>query len=73
MPKKKNTKKNAQLGAIELLKEQHREVGELFEQFEDASDEEDSSKSRELAATICQQLTLHAMIEEELFYPSARN
>jgi hemerythrin superfamily protein len=53
--------------AIALLKEDHRKVEELFGQFEKASG--DGSKEK-LAKQICVELTIHAMIEEEIFYPA---
>jgi hypothetical protein len=53
--------------AIALLKADHRTVEELFEQFEGASG---SSKKQKLALQICLELTVHAKIEEEIFYPA---
>jgi hemerythrin superfamily protein len=55
--------------AIKLLKADHAEVKEMFEQFESARSSAQKSK---LAATICQALTAHTTIEEEIFYPAAR-
>lgn len=54
--------------AIALLKQDHRTVDQLFNEFERADDEELSS----LSERICQMLTVHAQIEEELLYPAAR-
>ena len=54
--------------AISLLKEDHRTVEQLFDQFEDADDSELSS----IATRICELLTVHAQIEEEILYPAAR-
>ena len=53
--------------AIALLKEDHRKVEELFEQFEKASGD---GRKEKLAKQICLELTVHAMIEEEIFYPA---
>lgn len=53
--------------AIALLKEDHRTVEELFEQFEKAKGE---GRKQKLAQQICLELTVHAMIEEEIFYPA---
>ena len=53
--------------AIALLKADHKEVAEMFEKFETAR----STKSR-LAQQICVALTVHAQIEEEIFYPATR-
>lgn len=54
--------------AIELLKQDHREVENLFSQFEDA----DETERVPLAEQICVALTVHAQVEEELFYPAAK-
>jgi hemerythrin superfamily protein len=57
------------LDAIKLLTRDHREVEELFEKFEKAS--RDGTKEK-LARAICTELKVHAMIEEEIFYPALR-
>ena len=57
----------ARQDAIALLKADHRQVEEWFEQFEKSRLE---SKKSELAQKICQALTVHTMIEEEIFYPA---
>ena len=54
--------------AIELLKADHREVEKMFAEFEKASD----SKKEQLVEQICKALTIHAMLEEEIFYPACR-
>ena len=56
------------MNAIELLEQDHREVEEYFDDFEDA----DENEKALLAAKICLALTVHAQIEEEIFYPAAR-
>ena len=53
--------------AIVLLKDDHRKVEELFKQFEKASGEE---RKQKLALQICKELTIHTMLEEEIFYPA---
>ena len=53
--------------AIALLKADHRKVEELFEQFEGASG---AGKKEKIALQICLELTVHAQIEEEIFYPA---
>src|SRR5688572_25450221 len=55
------------LDAIALLKQDHREVEELFEQFEKAKGE---GRKQKLAQQICLELSIHAKIEEEVFYPA---
>jgi len=53
--------------AIALLKEDHRTVEKLFEQFEKASGD---GRKEKLAQQICLELSVHAAIEEEIFYPA---
>ena len=53
--------------AIALLKADHRTVEELFEQFEKAKGD---GRKQKLALEICKELTIHTIIEEEIFYPS---
>lgn len=54
--------------AIALLKADHREVKKMFADYEKL--EEDADKQA-LATQICDALTVHARIEEEIFYPAA--
>jgi hemerythrin superfamily protein len=60
----------AQQDAIALLDSDHQKVERLFAEFESARG--DSSKKSQLAQTICMELTVHATIEEEIFYPAFR-
>ena len=53
--------------AIALLKADHRQVEEWFEQFEKARDE---NRKQTLATKICDALKAHTTIEEEIFYPA---
>lgn len=55
--------------ATRLLKADHKYVNELFEQFESARA---ATKKQALALEICQELTIHAQIEEEIFYPAVQ-
>jgi hemerythrin-like domain-containing protein len=55
--------------AITLLKEDHRKVKDLFDQFEDS---EDSQEKMKIAQEALQELKIHAAIEEEIFYPTVR-
>ena len=59
------------MDAIALLTGDHREVEELFEQFEKLG-ERANAKKKQIADQICTALMVHARIEEELFYPAAR-
>jgi hemerythrin superfamily protein len=53
--------------AISLLKEDHRKVEDLFEQFEKATGD---GRKEKIALQICKELTIHTMLEEEIFYPA---
>ena len=66
--RKPPAKSTAAANAVELLKAEHQEVAELFETFESA----DMAEREVLAGQICQKLTVHARIEEEILYPAAR-
>ena len=55
--------------AIALLKADHRKVEDLFEKFEAAKD---SARKKALAQEICTELSVHATIEEEIFYPACK-
>ena len=57
----------AKQDAIALLKADHRKVEELFEKYESAR-----GKKADIAQQICLELTVHTMIEEEIFYPACR-
>jgi len=59
--------------AIELLKRDHDDVDKLFSQYEDIKDGDGDAEKELLVAQICDALTVHAQIEEELFYPAARS
>ena len=55
------------MDAIALLKQDHRKVEDLFEQFEKAREE---GRKEKLVKQICTELSIHTMIEEEIFYPA---
>ena len=56
--------------ALELLEQDHREVEEWFDEYDELN--EDDNRKAELAEKICMALKIHAQIEEEIFYPQAR-
>jgi hemerythrin superfamily protein len=53
--------------AISLLKADHRQVEEWFAQFKKTNG---ASRKQQLASRICEALTVHTTIEEEIFYPA---
>ena len=57
------------LDAIALLKADHRKVEGLFKKFEAARN---GAVKKALAKEICTELSVHTMIEEEIFYPACR-
>ena len=55
------------LDAVALLKADHRKVEDLFAKFEAAKGD---GQKQALAMQICMELTIHAKIEEDVFYPA---
>lgn len=55
--------------ATALLKADHKLVSLLFEQYESARS---STKKKAIVSQICTELTVHAQIEEEIFYPQVK-
>lgn len=58
--------------AIEMLKDDHREVEALFKEYERVTETDDAAAKEATAEEICEKLTVHAQVEEEVFYPAAR-
>jgi len=60
--------------AVSLLSADHAEVKQMFETYRQLVDENADDEQRgELARKICSMLTVHAEIEEEIFYPAMRD
>lgn len=62
----------AQPDAIQLLKDDHAEVKQLFDRFEKLADDTSPDEREEIVREACAKLTVHATVEEEIFYPAAR-
>lgn len=60
--------------AIQMLTTDHREVEKLFDQYTQLAESEgaDDAEKGELAQQICAMLQVHTSLEEEVFYPAAR-
>lgn len=59
--------------AITLLKADHAEARQLFDRFDElCASRADADSRQSLIENLCAVLTAHTMIEEELFYPAAR-
>jgi hemerythrin superfamily protein len=55
--------------ATTLLRADHKLVDELFDEYEKARS---TSKKKQLVAQICTELSVHAQVEEEIFYPAVK-
>lgn len=55
--------------AVALLRADHRRVAALYDQYESTRS---TAKKKALVATICQELAIHAQVEEEIFYPAVK-
>lgn len=61
--------------ACDLLDADHRAVRRMFKEYEELTNSRGrtvAKKKMELARQICQALTVHTEIEEEIFYPAVR-
>lgn len=59
----------------DLLDADHRAVKKMFKEYETLTESRSRTAARqrlELARTICRELTVHAQVEEEIFYPALR-
>jgi hemerythrin superfamily protein len=64
---------SSSLDAIKLLTADHREVKGLFQEYQALVDHEAQDDEKQpIAHQICEMLTIHATIEEEIFYPAAQ-
>lgn len=55
--------------ATVLLKADHKMVSDLFAEYEAANS---TKEKKQIAEQICDELTVHAQIEEEIFYPAVK-
>lgn len=55
--------------ATAILKADHKLVNELFKEYESAKSDK---KKKQLVDEICKELTIHAQVEEEIFYPAVK-
>ena len=62
-------KKTAPKDAIAMLKADHKKVSGLFADFEKARA---ATTKKKLVSTICKELSVHAQVEEEVFYPAVK-
>jgi len=55
--------------ATVLLKTDHKRVSDLFSEYEETHS---TAKKKQIVEQICNELTVHAQIEEEIFYPAVK-
>src|SRR5439155_26108763 len=60
------------MDAITMLRDDHRAARELFKRFEAAGENAHKSK-RDIVDRIIEGLSVHAAIEEQVFYPAVRS
>lgn len=59
--------------AISILTEDHKKVKKMFADFDKLMNSEDKEEEKgALVEKICEELTVHTQIEEEIFYPAVR-
>jgi iron-sulfur cluster repair protein YtfE (RIC family) len=63
--------KPERLDAIAILIEEHRAARALFQAFEDVAPD-DTAARRGIVELACRKLEIHAILEQEVFYPAAR-
>lgn len=66
--------KGSSQDVLHLLAEDHKRVLKMFDEFEELKEEnsEDEEAMQQLVELACAELTIHAQLEEEIFYPAAR-
>lgn len=72
MPTKTPSAAAKKQDAITLLTADHKNVTDLFKQFDKAKEAEDDETCAALVQQICSELTVHATVEEEIFYPAVQ-
>lgn len=71
-PVRRTTTSSSKHDAIKLLTADHAKVKKMFKEFEKLCKKNEGEGKEELVDQICKELTVHAQLEEEIFYPAAR-
>jgi hemerythrin superfamily protein len=69
------TSRSAAKDACDLLDADHKAVKKMFKEYEELAGSRSrtaAQKKMDLAMQICRELTVHAQVEEEIFYPALR-
>ena len=70
---KRSEKAEAALDAVQLLTDDHKAVKKLFKAYDElVKNQAEGTEKQSLAQQICAMLKVHTTIEEEIFYPAAR-
>jgi hemerythrin-like domain-containing protein len=56
--------------AIDLLIDDHKRIKKLFKEFDKAAKKDNPIGKVEIALQLCEELSTHAMVERDLFYPA---
>ena len=59
-------------GALDLLKADHQKISEVLTRFERIRARASAAEKQDLVDWVCTELTIHAAVEEEIFYPAIR-
>ena len=71
-PRKSSVSSDSREDAIAALMADHKRVKALFKKFDSLKEDGSEEEKSELVRQICTELTVHATIEEEIFYPAVR-
>lgn len=71
-PASKTAAKISRTDAVAILTADHKRVKKLFKTFDKMKEEGAATDKQALAKQICDELTLHADVEEQIFYPAVR-
>jgi hemerythrin superfamily protein len=74
-PKENDMATRAEKDACDLLDTDHKAVKKMFKEYEELTNSRGrtvAQKKMDLARQICHELTVHAQVEEEIFYPALR-
>src|SRR3954467_3990766 len=69
MASSKAPAKSGRKDATQILADDHKKVSKIFAEFEKIKDR-DSEGKQQLVKQACDELTVHAQVEEEIFYPA---
>jgi hemerythrin superfamily protein len=69
---KKSTRSSQAQDAIAMLTADHKRVKTLFSEFDKLKEEGSDEEKSAIVEQICNEMKIHAQLEEEIFYPAVR-